>query len=146
MIRQEQIEQDSRKTFPLPILYNEEQQKSKKYAEVWQIAKDNQFGFVRGAAWADEHPKQKPVKWSEEDRNIINKLICFLSSYNAQALMTMSHKRLCGQADLDTRKIMQMIVKEVLKTNPEFEGVLVPNCQYLHRCPEFFPCGRYKAE
>lgn len=73
-------------------------------------------------------------------------MVSHIMYINAQALMTMSHKRLCGQADLDTRKIMQTIVKEVLKTNPEFEGVLVPNCQYLHRCPEFFPCGRYKAE
>ena len=73
-------------------------------------------------------------------------MVSHIMYINAQALMTMSHKRLCGQADLDTRKIMQTIVKEVLKTNPEFEDVLVPNCQYLHRCPEFFPCGRYKAE
>lgn len=73
-------------------------------------------------------------------------MVSHIMYINAQELMNMSHKRLCGQADIDTRKIMQMIVKEVLKTNPEFEDVLVPNCQYLHRCPEFFPCGRYKAE
>ena len=73
-------------------------------------------------------------------------MVSHIMYINAQELMTMSHKRLCGQADIDTRKIMQTIVKEVLKTNPEFEDVLVPNCQYLHRCPEFFPCGRYKAE
>ena len=63
---------------------------------------------------------------------------------NAQELMFMARRRLCGKADADTQKIMRMIVKEVLKTNPEFEEVLVPNCQYLHSCPEFQPCGRWK--
>ena len=62
---------------------------------------------------------------------------------NAQELMFMARKRLCGKADIDTQKIMRMIVKEVLKTNPEFEDVLVPQCRYLRECPEFFPCGRY---
>ena len=64
---------------------------------------------------------------------------------NAQELMFMARKRLCGKADIDTQKIMRAIVKEVLKTNPEFEDVLVPQCQYQHECPEFFPCGRYKG-
>ena len=62
---------------------------------------------------------------------------------NAQELMFMARRRLCGMADKDTQKIMRMIVREVLKTNPEFKEVLVPNCEYLHSCPEFFSCGRY---
>jgi hypothetical protein len=64
---------------------------------------------------------------------------------NAQELMFMARRRLCGMADKDTQKIMRMIVKEVLKTNPEFKEVLVPNCEYLHSCPEFFSCGRWKG-
>lgn len=65
---------------------------------------------------------------------------------NAQELMFMARKRLCGKADATTQKIMREIVKAVLKTNPEFEDVLVPQCQYLHSCPEFAPCGRWKDE
>lgn len=64
---------------------------------------------------------------------------------NAQELIFMARKRLCGKADADTQKIMRMIVKEVLKTNPEFEDVLVPQCQYMHDCPEFVSCGRWKG-
>lgn len=64
---------------------------------------------------------------------------------NAQELMFMARKRLCGKASPNVQKIMRAIVKEVLKTNPEFEDVLVPQCQYQHECPEFFPCGRYKG-
>ena len=26
-----------------------------------------EIGFLDGAEWADEHPKQKPIKWSDED-------------------------------------------------------------------------------
>ena len=62
---------------------------------------------------------------------------------NAQELMFMARKRLCGKADIDTQKIMRAIVREVLKTNPEFNDVLVPQCQYLHACPEFVSCGRW---
>lgn len=65
---------------------------------------------------------------------------------NAQELMFMARKRLCGMASKNARIIMRMIRDEVLKTNPEFVDVLVPNCQYLHTCPEFKSCGRYKEE
>ena len=65
---------------------------------------------------------------------------------NAQELMFMARKRLCGMASKNAQKIMRMIRDEVLKTNPEFEDVLVPNCQYLHSCPEFKSCGRWKEE
>lgn len=64
---------------------------------------------------------------------------------NAQELIFMARKRLCGKADATTQKIMRMIVKEVLKTNPEFEDVLVPQCQYMHECPEFKTCGRWSG-
>lgn len=65
---------------------------------------------------------------------------------NAQELMFMARKRLCGMVSKNAQKIMRMIRDEVLKTNPEFEDVLVPNCQYLHSCPEFKSCGRWKEE
>ena len=65
---------------------------------------------------------------------------------NAQELMFMARKRLCGMASKNAQKIMRMIRDEVLKTNPEFEDVLVPNCEYLHSCPEFKSCGRWKEK
>jgi hypothetical protein len=39
-----------------------------------------------------------------------------------------------------------MIRKAVLETNPEFEDVLVPQCEYLHDCPEFKSCGYWDAK
>jgi hypothetical protein len=65
---------------------------------------------------------------------------------DAPELMYIARKRLCGKADVDTQKVMRAIVREVLKTNPEFADVLVPNCQYLHECPEFQSCGRWPVK
>lgn len=72
-------------------------------------------------------------------------LVSHIMLLDAQALMTISRKRLCGKADPATQKAWRAVVKKVLETNPEFEDVLVPNCEYLHSCPEFQSCGRWKG-
>lgn len=62
---------------------------------------------------------------------------------NAQELIHMAHKRLCRQASDETRQVMEVIVAEILKTNPEFKSVLVPLCAYRNgKCTEFYPCNR----
>lgn len=64
---------------------------------------------------------------------------------NAEELMTIAHKRLCTQASKETRELVQMMCDEVLKVCPEFEGLLVPLCEYRGGvCTEFYPCGRSK--
>jgi thymidylate synthase ThyX len=64
---------------------------------------------------------------------------------NAQELMTIARKRLCTKAAPETRQAVQLMCDEVLKTNPEFSGLLEPMCSYLNgSCREFEPCGRYK--
>lgn len=71
-------------------------------------------------------------------------MVSHIMLLDAQALMTITRKRLCGKADISTQKVWRKVVKEILALNPEFEDVLVPNCQYLHSCPEFQSCGRWK--
>jgi Holliday junction resolvase RusA-like endonuclease len=61
---------------------------------------------------------------------------------NAQELMFMARRRLCMQADPFTRAVMKEIVRQVLKTNPEFKDVLVPMCVYQKGCPEFSACNK----
>ena len=40
----------------------------------------------------------------------------------------------------------RIIKQEVLKTNPEFEGLLVPLCEYRNgKCTEMFPCEKAKT-
>ena len=60
---------------------------------------------------------------------------------NAQTLIDISHRRLCGKASPETRALWQMICAELLKVTPQFEGMLVPACIYHGgRCDEFKPC------
>ena len=64
---------------------------------------------------------------------------------NAEELITVAHKRLCTMASPETRQVVQEICNEVVKTNPEFRELLVPQCAWRGGlCDEFRPCGRYK--
>lgn len=69
-------------------------------------------------------------------------MVSHIMSVNAQELVFMAHKRLCGQADAYTRKVMKEIVRQVIEINPEFKDVLVPLCGYRNgKCTEFNCCG-----
>ena len=69
-------------------------------------------------------------------------IVSHIMSINAQELVFMSHKRLCNQASKETRMVMQEIVNQILKSNPEFKDVLVPLCKYRNGlCTEFNTCG-----
>lgn len=60
---------------------------------------------------------------------------------NAESLMTIMNKRLCGCATKEMQELMWMIRDKVLEHNIEFEEFLVPMCKYLHECKEFKSCG-----
>ena len=63
---------------------------------------------------------------------------CFAS---AQALISISRRRLCGQASPETRAAWRLVVDEVAKHEPEIASCCVPECVYRGFCPEFKPCG-----
>lgn len=82
------------------------------------------------------------------DRNEIPQgtMVSHIMTVNAQALINMSHKRLCMQASEETREVMREICKLVIKVCPEIREMLVPNCLYRNgECTEFFPCKKEKA-
>lgn len=61
---------------------------------------------------------------------------------NAEELINIAHKRLCGQASIETRNLVSMICRAVEEVNPEFKGLLVPLCVYRNGiCEEFHSCG-----
>ena len=73
-------------------------------------------------------------------------MVTHIMSINAQELIFMLHKRLCGQADAYTRKVAQEIARQVAEVNPEFISELVPLCIYRGGlCTEFYPCGYNKC-
>lgn len=88
----------------------------------------------------DDRQSNKPkISRAEKPQG---EMVSHIMYINAQELMFMARRRLCMQASPETRQIMKMIVEQVLETNPEFEEVLIPMCEYQGKCPEFNPCGR----
>ena len=62
-------------------------------------------------------------------------------SLNAEALMVLANKRLCNKASPETREVVREMCRQVEEKCPEFNGLLVPMCEY-GRCHEMMPCGR----
>ena len=84
---------------------------------------------------------QRNDRQDNYDRNSApqNAPVTMIWSMNAEELMVIANKRLCNQASLETRQVVQAMCGEVLKIAPEFKGLLVKMCQY-GRCHEMFPC------
>ena len=59
---------------------------------------------------------------------------------NLQALISISRKRLCAQADPETRKVWQAVVNVIMKDDPIVGNALVPECVYRGFCFEFKGC------
>ena len=66
---------------------------------------------------------------------------------NAQAILSISRKRLCMQASPETREAWKLLV-EALRENgqPELAACCVPECVYRGFCPEFKSCGFAKTQ
>lgn len=65
---------------------------------------------------------------------------------NAQALIFISRRRLCGQASAETREAWKEVKAEVEKVDPVLASVMVPECIYRGFCPEFHSCGYVDTE
>lgn len=65
---------------------------------------------------------------------------------DAQALITISRKRLCSCASPETREAWQAVKDEVEKVEPELASCMVRECIYRGFCPEFTSCGYDKTE
>ena len=92
---------------------------------------------------------EKYVRSQRDDRNNDSiprsekpqgSLVNMILDINADALMTLMNKRLCGCATKEMQELMLMIRKEVIWCNPEFKDFLVPMCLYLRNCNEFNSC------
>ena len=55
---------------------------------------------------------------------------------NVEGLIHLAHKRLCLRTQEHTRKIVGMIIDEVLEVTPELKEYLVPQCEAMFYCPE----------
>lgn len=62
---------------------------------------------------------------------------------NAQSLINIARKRLCTQASLETREVMNEIKAQIKKIDLALSDCMVPECDYKGGiCYEFSCCGR----
>ena len=59
---------------------------------------------------------------------------------NAQALISISRKRLCSCASKETREAWQQVKDEIEKIDPALSSKMVRECIYRGFCPEFDKC------
>lgn len=65
---------------------------------------------------------------------------------NAEELMVIANKRLCGKAAIETRKAAIQMCALAERKTPELRGLLVPMCEYNGGvCHEMKPCRRCKS-
>lgn len=67
-------------------------------------------------------------------------LVNMIFDCNAESLMTIMNKRLCGCATKEMQELMLEIRAKVIEMNTEFTEFLVPMCEYIGHCPEVFSC------
>ncbi len=65
---------------------------------------------------------------------------------NAQAMISISRKRLCNQASKETREAWKTVLESIKEDQPELYKACVPDCIYRGWCYEFKSCGYHKTE
>jgi len=65
---------------------------------------------------------------------------------NAQTLINISRKRLCGKASAETREAWHSVKSEIAKSDPIMARAMVRNCVYRGFCPEMECCGFCNTE
>ena len=63
--------------------------------------------------------------------------------FTIEGLIHFMHKRLCTRADKPIRKVAELMRQEVLRAEPRYNDLLVPQCRALMYCPEKHSCGLY---
>jgi len=88
------------------------------------------------------------VKTQRTDRTGIDRdnlpqgnLVSHTCVANAQAIITISRKRLCTCASVETREAWQEFIFSFKDNENELYSVCVPECIYRGFCPEFSCCG-----
>lgn len=95
-----------------------------------------------GAEWYIQ--SQRNDRQDRYDRNAARQdmPVMVTADLNAQALISISRKRLCHKAAPETREAWTEVCRAVIATEPAMGAVLLPDCQYRGRCCELHPCGQ----
>ena len=101
--------------------------------------------FVRHHIGVNHYVQTQRTDRTGIDRSKLmqDELVSHIMSVNAQELMFMARKRLCKQASIQTRGIMNSIRQKVEEVSPEMKDLLVPLCVYRNgKCTEMFSCKK----
>lgn len=96
--------------------------------------------------WRSRVDSQRNDRQSKYDRNKApqDARVDFIGDPNTQNLIDTMRKRLCSQADPETRAYAEDFKAALHEIQPEISDVLVPNCIYRCGCPEMQTCGMYE--
>lgn len=96
--------------------------------------------------WRSRVDSQRNDRQSKYDRNKApqDARVDFIGDPNTQNLIDTMRKRLCSQADPETRAYAEDFKAALHEVQPEISDVLVPNCVYRCGCPEMQTCGMYE--
>lgn len=92
---------------------------------------------------------QRNDRQKEYDRNAARQdaPVTMIWDMNAEELITICQKRLCGCAAEETQEVAQQIRDLVVEKCPEFAEVLVRPCEFNDGCcHEMYPCGMIGGE
>lgn len=107
---------------------------------------DGSFPYTREAVLDNLRDSVEIIKELPErfDRYAPTDLMCLI---NAETLINMTHKRLCGKASAETREVIRAICDLVEEHDPDLYQHLVPQCVYRGGiCPESKCCGYIASE
>lgn len=95
-----------------------------------------------GAEWYVQ--SQRNDRQDRYDRNAApqDMPVMVTAELNAQALISISRKRLCKKAVPETRELWGEVCKAVIATEPAMTVALAPDCVYRGQCCEMRPCGQ----
>ena len=88
---------------------------------------------------------QRNDRQNEYDRNAApqNAPVDMIWDINGEELCVIANKRLCKMASAETQAVVREMCRKVISVCPEFEGLLVPSCQYNNLCHEMNGgCGK----
>lgn len=96
--------------------------------------------------WRSRVDSQRNDRQSKYDRNKApqDARVDFIGDPNIQNLIDTMRKRLCSQADPETREYAEDFKAALHEVQPEISDVLVPNCIYRAGCPEMQTCWMYE--
>lgn len=98
---------------------------------IWESRVDSQRNDRQDRYDRDKAPQDSPID--------------FIGDPNIQHTIDTWRKRLCRQASKETREYAEDFKVALHEPEPEWAGVLVPNCIYRCGCPELNNCGWYDA-